>query len=182
MPEGRSPESAGVDRALARRYYCPSCGNAALESRDNKLYGCSECGHTYFHNTAVAVSAVIEHAGAVAWITRARDPGAGLLDLPGGFVERDESLEAALVRETWEEVGFEPEAPQYLFSIPNRYLFHGVRYSTVDVFFACRASQRAVFLPNDEATALEWLAPSAVDPARIAFESTRLALARLLLR
>lgn len=182
MPEGPSSDPGAVARALARRYYCPSCGNAALETLDHKLYGCSECGHTYFHNTAVAVSAVIEHAGAVAWITRAQEPGAGLLDLPGGFVERDESLEAALVRETREEVGFEPQGLGYLFSIPNRYLFHGVRYSTVDVFFSCSVPHRVPFVPNDEASALEWLALSAVEPSRIAFESTRLALGRLLRR
>jgi len=104
--------------ASNRRYFCPQCGVDALESVDNKLYGCSRCGHTYFHNTAVAVSAVIERAGKIAWITRAREPGAGLLDLPGGFVERDESLEAAVMRETFEETGFKLLAPRYLFPFP----------------------------------------------------------------
>lgn len=163
-----------------RRYFCPQCGVDALESVDNKLYGCSRCGHTYFHNTAVAVSAVIERAGLIAWITRAREPGAGLLDLPGGFVERDESLETAVLRETFEETGFTLSAPRYLFSIPNRYVFHGVRYSTVDVFFGCALADASEFQPNEEAAALDWLAPAAIDPGRIAFESTRLALAELL--
>ena len=163
-----------------RRYFCPRCGVEALESVDSKLYGCSRCGHTYFHNTAVAVSAVIEQAGRIAWITRAREPGAGLLDLPGGFVERDESLEAAVIRETFEETGFALRAPRYLFSIPNRYVYHGVRYSTVDVFFGCTLAETCAFQPNEEASALDWLAPQAVDPQRLAFESTRLALVELL--
>jgi ADP-ribose pyrophosphatase YjhB (NUDIX family) len=123
---------------------------------------------------------VIEHEGRIAWITRAREPGAGLLDLPGGFVERDESLEEAVLRETREETGFTPCEPRYLFSIPNRYIFHGVRYSTVDVFFGCRLLDLGHFVPNDEASNLEWMRPESVDLGRIAFESTRLALAKLL--
>jgi ADP-ribose pyrophosphatase YjhB (NUDIX family) len=169
-----------MEYVSTKRYYCPQCGVDALESLDNKLYGCSRCGHTYFHNTAVAVSAVIEHEGRIAWITRAREPGAGLLDLPGGFVERDESLEEAVLRETREETGFTPCEPRYLFSIPNRYIFHGVRYSTVDVFFGCRLLDSGHFVPNDEASNLEWMRPESVDLGRIAFESTRLALAKLL--
>ena len=38
---------------------------------------------------------------------RARNPGKGLLDLPGGFVDPGESLEVALYRELQEELGFD---------------------------------------------------------------------------
>ena len=171
-----------MEHILTRRFFCPSCGGDALESLDNKLYGCARCGYTYFHNTAVAVSAVIEHQGEVAWITRAHEPGLGRLDLPGGFVEPDEALEQAVLREALEETGFAPHSPRYLFSIPNRYEYHGMHYSTVAVFFACSVEARGVFTPNAEASALRWLPLGEVDPNRLAFDSTRIALARLLAR
>lgn len=168
-----------MEPAGTLRFFCPACGGDALESLDNKLFGCTRCGYTYFHNTAVAVSAVIQHAGEVAWITRAHEPGLGCLDLPGGFVEPDEALEEAVLREALEETGFTPHSPRYLFSIPNRYEYHGMHYSTVAVFFACRVDSRNVFVPNAEASALRWMALDAVDPAQLAFDSTRAALVRL---
>ena len=160
--------------------HCPRCGEDTLDSVDGKLYGCSHCGYTYFHNTAVSVAAVIRRGDTVAWITRAREPGAGLLDLPGGFVEGDESLESAVLREVREETGFEAANPRYLFSIPNRYTYHGVNYTTVDVFFLCDLTAEAEFAPNSEASALAWMVLEAIDPRRIAFDSTRSALVRLL--
>jgi len=160
--------------------FCPSCGNAALVNFDHKIFGCTRCGYTYYHNTAVGVAAVIAWAGRVAWITRASAPGAGLLDLPGGFVEGDESLEDAVIREAREEIGIELVAPRYLFSLPNRYRHHDIEYRTVDVFFGTEVSAPPAFTPNEEAAALAWLRLDEVAPEAIAFESVRVAVARLL--
>jgi len=164
---------------MASPYYCPRCGLAALDTVDNKLYGCTDCGYTYFHNTAAAVAAVISRGNKIALITRANEPGQGLLDLPGGFVEGDESLEAAVVREVQEEIGFDLRDPRYLFSIPNRYEYHTIRYRTVDVFFAFDVDEVPPFTPNDEAAALHWLRVADIDPQQVAFESVRAALRRL---
>ena len=165
---------------MQAQYYCPRCGLAALDTVDNKLYGCTQCGYTYFHNTAAAVAAVIYHGAEIALITRANEPGGGLLDLPGGFVEGDESLEAAVIREVYEEIGVDLRLPRYLFSIPNRYEYHTIRYRTVDVFFAFTVDERPEFVVNDEASALHWMRPEDVDLNQVAFESVRAALRRLL--
>ncbi|MCC7121376.1 MAG: NUDIX domain-containing protein [Gammaproteobacteria bacterium] len=160
-------------------YFCPRCGLAALNTDDDKCYGCTGCGYIYFHNTAAAVAAVIARGTEIALITRANEPGRGLLDLPGGFVEGDESLEAAVIREVAEETGFNVDHPRYLFSIPNRYDYHTIRYRTVDVFFAFDVDRIPPFTPNEEAAALHWLRVEDVDPQRVAFASVRAALRRL---
>ncbi len=162
------------------QYYCPRCGLAALDTVDNKLYGCTSCGYAYFHNTAAAVAAVIYRGEDIALITRANEPGQGLLDLPGGFVEGDESLEAAVVREVFEEIGLALRAPRYLFSMPNRYEYHTIRYRTVDVFFAFDVDDVAPFVANEEAAALHWMRLGDIDLRRVAFESVRAAIRRLL--
>lgn len=170
---------SGPRAPMTAQYFCPRCGVASLDTVDNKLYGCTQCGYTYFHNTAAAVAAVIHHAQEIALITRANEPGAGLLDLPGGFVEGDESLETAVIREVQEEIGLTLERPRYLFSIPNRYEYHTIRYRTVDVFFAFDVTTRPAFVPNEEASALHWLRPEDIDLQQVAFESVRAALRRL---
>lgn len=50
-------------------------------------------------------SAVIERDGKVLLAKRANGPHAGKWDLPGGFVELDETAEEAVAREVLEEVG-----------------------------------------------------------------------------
>lgn len=165
---------------MSGHYYCPQCGNAALVTFDDKLFGCSRCGYTYFHNTAAAASAVIWQAGRIALITRARPPGEGLLDLPGGFVDGDESLEDAVLREVEEEIGLVLTAPRFLFSVPNRYSFHNINYKTVDAFFGFEIAHTPAFEPNDEAAALSWIAPADVSRDALAFHSARVALDRLL--
>ena len=166
--------------SMAATYYCPRCGLAALDTVDNKLYGCTDCGYTYFHNTAAAVAAVIYRGNEIALITRANEPGQGLLDLPGGFVEGDESLETAVVREVQEEIGLALHDPRYLFSMPNRYEYHTIRYRTVDVFFAFDVDDITPFVANEEAAALHWMRLEDIDLTRVAFESVRAALRRLL--
>lgn len=162
-----------------QQLYCPRCGIAALISMDNKIFGCSRCGYTYYHNTAVAVSAIVSCAQRIALITRATEPGQGLLDLPGGFVEGDESLEMAIIRETREETGIVLDTPRYLFSLPNRYQYHNMDYRTVVVFFRGGVDSRPVFEPNAEALALHWLTLAEIDLNQVAFPSMRQAIARM---
>jgi NAD+ diphosphatase len=160
-------------------FYCPRCGDAALMHFDEKIFGCTRCGYTYYHNTAVGVSVIVHCGGRIAWITRANEPGAGLLDLPGGFVEGGESLEAAVLREAREEIGVDLGPPRYLFSLPNRYRHHNIDYRSVDVFFTCTIDCPPDFTPNEEAAALHWLTLEEVPDERIAFTSVREALVRL---
>ena len=67
-------------------------------------------------------------------------------ELPSDPAERD-----AVVREVREETGIVVTAPRFLFSLPNRYIYHSFNYSTVDIFFECRIEAPPAFVPNDEA-------------------------------
>lgn len=56
------------------------------------------------------VSTIVTAGGRVLMCRRAREPRIGCWVLPGGFVEQNESLEDAAVRETREETGVALEA------------------------------------------------------------------------
>lgn len=81
--------------------YCIKCGKLATKKNDS-LYMC-EAGHENWINPALGVSAYVIKDGKVLFGVRSSNPGKGLLDVPGGFVEVNESAEQAVIREAKEE-------------------------------------------------------------------------------
>ncbi len=116
--------------------FCPRCGSGSLQQRSEKEFACG-CGFHYFQNVASAVMVALCWQDELLVAVRARDPGRGLLDLPGGFVDPGESLEEALVRELKEELGLDltGETPRYLGSYANVYPYDDVTYHTCDTVF-----------------------------------------------
>ncbi|OEC39655.1 MULTISPECIES: NUDIX domain-containing protein [Aeromonas] len=160
--------------------FCPKCGGQTLQSVSPKEFRCG-CGFHFFQNVATAVMVALCWQDEVLVAVRARNPGKGLLDLPGGFVDPGESLEGALVRELQEELGLDVSAQPftYLGSFPNIYPYDGITYHTCDTFFTIRLSEKPVIQPADDVAACQWLKISDIPLSRFAFESTRTAMARL---
>ncbi len=159
--------------------YCPRCGAPGLHSSDGRRHGCDVCGLEIFHNLAAAVCAIIYCRDELALIVRGREPGRGLLDLPGGFVDPFEDLESAVLREVEEELGLTLAAPRYLFSVPNTYLYREVTYRTCDAMFGFTLTHKPVVAPNAEVLALHWRKVASIASNELAFDSVRAALLRL---
>lgn len=159
--------------------HCPSCGSAEIVFEDEKAYRCVSCGFLYFHNVAAAAGAFVLADGRLVFIVRSKAPALGLLALPGGFVNPGERAEAAVRRECREEIGWEPGALEFLATFPNRYEYRDILYNTCDLFFIARAPLLRpddLTLDPEEAAGVVFLRPEEVDPDRLAFDSTRMAL------
>ncbi len=63
------------------------------------------CERVVYYNPKVTAAAVVEREGKVLMVRRAMEPGQGLWSLPGGYVDRGETVEAAAEREVLEETG-----------------------------------------------------------------------------
>lgn len=161
--------------------HCPSCGSLSLAAQGPKAYACTQCAFTYFHNTASAVLAVITYDNEVLVAVRGREPGKGQLDLPGGFVDYDESLETALCRELQEELNItlSPEQLRYVGSAPNTYRYRDIEYKTCDVFFHIALTQRPDVQAGDDVAALKWVTAGNLNAEDFAFPSATLALQRV---
>lgn len=154
--------------------YCPKCGACALKRSSEKSISCSACGFEYFFNPAGAVAALIVNDHNELLVTiRAHDPGKGLWDLPGGFVDPGESAETALRREIKEELNLEVESLDYLASAPNTYCYKQVTYSTVDIAYVCRVSDFANLNAGDDVETTMFVTASQINARRFAFESIR---------
>jgi 8-oxo-dGTP diphosphatase len=104
----------------------------------------------------VVVHAVVEHNGALLLVRRARHlPEGGRWGLPGGFLERDETLTQGVLRELREETGWDGQVI-YLLRInsrPDRP--HEDRQNVAFDFVI--APLRRVGEPDDESSEIQWV-------------------------
>jgi ADP-ribose pyrophosphatase YjhB (NUDIX family) len=159
--------------------YCPHCGTEGPCVEGNRALRCGRCGLLFFFNSAAAAGAFVFHRGQLILCVRAKDPAKGMLDVPGGFVEFDETVEEGLRREIYEELHIETGGFRYLRSAPNDYIYAGVPYKTTDLFFVCEAPDIGGIRAADDVADYLLIAPDDLDPARLAFTSTRAAFAGL---
>jgi len=159
---------------------CPRCAASELSWPTAKNFTCAQCGFVLFLNIAAAVAVIIECRGSLLFGLRRFDPGKGLLDLPGGFVDQGESGEEAALREIREETGIELQQIQYLFSLPNSYFYRDIVYDTLDLIYCCRLTELPRMQAADDLEQLLWIERDRIDYERIAFPSLRTAVARYL--
>lgn len=166
---------------LALFTYCPKCGSIHFEERNFKAKHCADCGFTYYFNPSSATVAFITNAnGELLVCRRGKNPEKGTLDLPGGFLDMDETGEAGIAREVREETGLEVVQATYLFSLPNRYLYSGFLVHTLDMFFRCTVKETSHLAAKDDVADTFWLPLNQVQADDFGLESVRGGVTRFL--
>ncbi|MBQ9286081.1 MAG: NUDIX domain-containing protein [Bacteroidaceae bacterium] len=165
--------------------FCPKCGSPRFVERNAKAKNCEACGFTYYFNPSAATVALIEREaadGGVEWlcVRRAKEPARGTLDLPGGFSDMYETSEEGVCREVKEETGLDVEKVEFLFSLPNQYLYSDFLVHTIDMFYRCRVADTSMARAADDAGEILWLRPEDIHPEDFGLISIRAGVERLL--
>ncbi len=134
----------------------------------------------FYFNCPAAAAAVVIDDDCLLVAVRADEPGKGMLDFPGGFVDPGETMEQALYRELREELAVPPDSHEYFLSAYNPYLFAGVDYPVCVAFFRCTFGDYSAMRPNDDVAELRWIPIADLDVDDFAFVSANAVVDKLL--
>ncbi len=154
--------------------HCPHCGTKNLNDQFEKAVKCNDCDIEYYHNTATAVAAILEFEDKIIITTRGHQPEKGKYDLPGGFVDYDESAEQALKREIKEELTLDLDLYDFTYftSQPNRYTYKDIDYAVVDIYFTAKVHSTDNIVPQDDVCDYKLIKPCELKFDNFAFPSS----------
>ncbi len=153
--------------------FCPLCGGGlevrSLKEGEPDRLVCTACRSPHYLDPKLVSCSIVETGGGIVLLRRGIRPGAGLWVMPGGFVDRGETVEGAAIRETREECGLEIRISGLLgvYSYPGEPV-------VVVAFRAARAAGELV--AGDETLESRIYKPEDIPWEALAFPSTRDAL------
>jgi 8-oxo-dGTP diphosphatase len=153
--------------------YCPKCaGRLAMRQafgRDRLV--CQACGFILFRDPKLAAGALVAQNGKVLLARRSMNPEMGKWYVPAGFVEFDETVTQAAVREIHEETGLEVALDGLL----GVYDFGSAQGGRGTLVLYRATVVGGSLQAGDDADAVAFFGPDEL-PDDIAFETSRTAL------
>jgi NAD+ diphosphatase len=110
--------AVALEQWHARHQRCPRCGVITTETQAGWTRTCPNDGSEHFPRTDPAVIMVVHDGADLCLLGRGHAWGEGRFSTLAGFVEPGESLEAAVAREVFEEVGVCVRDVRYIASQP----------------------------------------------------------------
>jgi ADP-ribose pyrophosphatase YjhB (NUDIX family) len=130
---------------------------------------CPSCGLQEYANPAPTASAVIRDGERLLLARRAGEPGKGLWDLLGGFMDAGEGPLETLRRELHEETGCDAQVGEFLGGFPDRYGEGGIW--TINFYW--EATLLGEPQAGDDVAELVWFPRDALPPRNeFAFANT----------
>src|SRR6185503_20893015 len=138
-----------------------------VPGEDRERLACEACGHVAYVNPRLVVTTLpITDAGDIVLIRRGIEPGKGAWAQPGGFLEVDETVHEAAIRETREETGLLIEPGEIIG------LYTRLEASVVTIAFEARIVGGAPTV-TPEALEVRSFPPADIPWAGIAFNTTQ---------
>jgi NAD+ diphosphatase len=133
--------------------YCGRCGAATDEPREERARTCPRCGAAHFPRINPAVIMLVEREDTML-LAKNHNFRGGFYSALAGFVDPGESLEQAVAREVWEEVGLEIDTIRYFGSQPWPFP------SQLMAAFTARYSSGEIRLQDSEIQDARWFGAS----------------------
>ena len=157
--------------------FCPHCGNGveSVISEGYKRWYCSRCDKKIYRNPTIGVAVILFEEGKLLLVRRAKGVSyEGQWCIPCGYVEWDEDVRAAAVREFAEETGLEVTTGRVIATHSN---FHNPKQHTVGTWFAGEVAGGELAPIDGEFSELGYFDPA--EPPPLAFPTDALVLEQL---
>jgi ADP-ribose pyrophosphatase YjhB (NUDIX family) len=153
--------------------YCPRCGGALdkriVKDNEPKRLVCQSCSFIFYQDPKVVAGTIFTVDGGIVLLKRGVEPGLGKWVFPGGYVDRNEAVHDAAIRETKEESNLDIK----LGSLLNVYSY--TRSPHVIVVYAAEVIG-GTLAAADECVEARSFKPIEIPWTELAFDSTRDAL------
>jgi len=116
---------------------------------------------------------ILDHQNRILVTVRAKDPGKGTLDLPGGFTEPGESIDHGLVREVKEELNLDIFDLKFFCSFANTYSYNCVVYPITDMAFTCKVRDFSLITPMDDVAGFRFIPVHDLDTGMFGMSSAQ---------
>ncbi|MDH5344558.1 MAG: NUDIX hydrolase [Gammaproteobacteria bacterium] len=151
--------------------YCSECGSAVslqtVAGDTRQRYVCDGCAKTHYENPRVLVAAYVCVGEQILWIRRGIPPAVGKWALPGGFMEKDETPEAAACRELREETGVDVDPEDMILVSVSSIL----NMAQTHLVFRCHLDRPATTVCTEEAEQCLWFGEDGLPWEDLAFPS-----------
>lgn len=164
--------------------YCPKCSKkiksinlpAKLRSNASRRVKCTSCGLNFYLSPYLTNAVILENKkNEILLVKRKFPPKIGWWDLPGGFVENDETIEQSIHREVKEELNIEIGDLKYISSSTDHYLFKKINYPTICTIFSAVMKTEKIH-PQDDISGYKFFSKNKIPYSRIAFQGLRKAI------
>ena len=129
--------------------FCPTCKTKLqrkpLDGR--KLFCCPSCNFVFWNNPKPVVSILLHKNNKILVIKRAHQPFKDYWCLPGGFINHEETPQAAIERETEEEVGIKLSNIKKLFGVYR--IANDPRGVNIDIIFEQKIKSKKISLSSE---------------------------------
>ncbi len=147
---GMFAHAAALEQWHARHVRCPLCGAATVVALAGHIRRCVNDGSEHYPRTDPAVIMLVTDDDDRCLLGRQPSWPAGRMSTLAGFVEAGETLEHAVVREVFEEVGIRVGDVRYVASQPWPFP------SSLMLAFTAKASTTDLQIDDDEIAEARW--------------------------
>ena len=157
--------------------FCSNCGHSisfgVVENEHLPRFYCQNCGTIHYQNPKIIVGCLPVYQGKIMLCRRGIEPQRGFWNIPGGFMENNESVEAGATREMYEETGVTVRI------IGLHSVYSVVQVNQVHLHFLVEVLDPDNAVLNDETTEIAYYTEGGDFPwDDIAFASNRFAIER----
>jgi ADP-ribose pyrophosphatase YjhB (NUDIX family) len=149
--------------------FCFHCGAKvslrAVAGETRERFVCEGCGTTHYENSQVLVATYVCVKDRILWIKRGIPPAVGKWAMPGGFMENDETPEAAACREVFEETGVSIGSESMLLVSVSSIL----NMAQTHLVFRCHLDAEPATVPTEEAMEIGWFSEEELPWGELAF-------------